>query len=88
MDLLDKLEAGLDGFGLMRGDFAIPKRLLFGGLLGAFVISYIKPESMFYEGVPRPWSMLVSEEDSEIPPTTTPWFVVAIGGALILGMFV
>lgn len=88
LSAIDSIEAFLDKFGLMRGEYAIAKRFLFGGLLGAFVISYIKPSSMFQDGIPRPWSMLVSEEDSEIAPTSFPWFFGAILGSAFLGLFI
>lgn len=88
LSIIDSIESALDGFGLMRGDFAIPKRFFVGGLLGAFIITYVKPEFMFHEGRPRPWSMLVSDQDSDIPPTSMPWFMFAIGGAVLLGLFI
>ena len=91
MDIVTKplewIEGGLDNMGLMRGGAAVPKRMVLGALIGAFIVTNLKPDSMFEDGMARPWNLIASEDDP-ISPTTTPWWFSALFGALILGVFI
>lgn len=84
MDLLDKIENGLDGLGLMSSEYAPMKRFAVGSLIGLFIVSYIKPNSMFYNGVPRPWNLMSESEES----TSIPYWVVPLFTGSILGIFI
>ena len=61
-------ERFFDGLGLMTGEFAISKRMIVGGLLGAFVVTYFKPSYMFESGQPRPWSLTAAPAVNSIQP--------------------
>lgn len=87
MSVIDGAERALDGLGLMTGDMAIPKRFLFGALLGAFLVTYIKPSSMFEGGKPKPWSMMVGA-DNAADATPVPWFMVPIATGVMLSTFI
>jgi hypothetical protein len=87
MSVIDGAERALDGLGLMTGDMAIPKRFLFGALLGAFLVTYIKPSIMFEGGKPKPWSMMVGA-DNAADATPVPWFMVPIATGVMLSTFI
>lgn len=72
---------------IFLGDMAIPKRFLFGALLGAFLVTYIKPSSMFEGGKPKPWSLMVSP-DNAADATHVPWFMVPIATGVMLSTFI
>jgi len=82
-------ERFFDGLGLMTGEYAIPKRMVVGGLLGAFVVTYFKPELMFENGQPRPWNMVSDAKTPNAPnPTSLPWWTVPAAGAFIGGVLI
>ncbi len=85
--VVDTTERVLAPLGLMTGEYAIPKRMITGGLVGALIVSYLKPSSMYYHGQPRPWSLLTGD-DSSIPPTNFPWYFASLIGAFILGVLI
>lgn len=87
MSVIDGAERALDGLGLMTGDMAIPKRFLFGALLGAFLVTYIKPTSMFEAGKAKPWSLMVGP-DAAADATPVPWFMVPIATGAALSMLI
>ena len=82
--VIDRFESALDGIGLMRGPMAIPKRLVFGAILGGLVVTYIKPNFMFVDGQPREWSVTSEDDDA----TLFPWWSLPIVGALLFGVFI
>ncbi len=86
--LIDKVERTLEPWGLMSGPYAVPARMLFGATLGAAVVVFIKPDSMFEDGVPRPWYFLSSDQKEGPRPTHTPWLIGPALGAIFFGMFV
>lgn len=96
MEAADKLigtvEAVLEPLGLMSGDFAIPKRLLFGAVVGGLVVVLLKPSAMFDpEGNARPWGFMLSAEQqkaSSTPATSTPWIFGPIFGAFVFGALI
>lgn len=87
MSIIDATERALDGIGLMTGEAAIPKRFLFGALIGGFLVTYIKPSSMFEAGRPRPWSLMVSKDEAA-DATPVPWYFVPVGTGLALSMLI
>lgn len=87
MSVIDGAERALDGLGLMTGDNAIPKRFLFGALIGAFLVTYIKPSSMFEAGKPKPWSLMVGPDNAG-DATPVPWFLVPIATGIALSTFI
>lgn len=87
--LIDTIEKSLAPLGLMDGNTAIPKRFLFGGILGGVVVALVKPDSMFENGVARPWSFLSGPNAGNGPkPTSTPWLIGPAVGAIFFGLFV
>jgi hypothetical protein len=84
---IDGAERFFDGMGLMTGSMAIPKRMMIGGLVGAFLVTYFKPSAMFEAGKPRPWSMFGGSDKG--PETTLiPWWSVPALGAFIGGVLI
>lgn len=84
MELFQSIEEGLDGLGLMSSDYAELKRFTVGSLLGLFIVTFLKPDSMFINGVPRPWSLISDSEES----TSVPYFVVPLITGALLGLFI
>lgn len=88
-NFIDTTEKVLTPLGLMEGQSAVPKRMLAGGVLGGILIALIKPNSMFENGVARPWSFTAGSGPTKGPkPTSTPWFIVPAISAVFLGLFV
>jgi hypothetical protein len=86
---IDTTEKVLTPLGLMEGESAVPKRMLAGAVVGGIVVALLKPDSMFENGTPRPWSFTAGSGPTQGPkPTTTPWFIVPALGAIFLGLFV
>lgn len=88
--VVDTVEKTLTPLGMMTGDYAVPKRMALGGVIGGMVVSWLKPPQMFApNGRPRPWSAFQSVADANgLEPTGTPWFIGPILGALLLGVFI
>lgn len=86
--IIDTLERFFDGMGLMTGEGAIIKRILFGAVLGGFLVTYLKPALMFENGVPRPFSLITSPTETGIKPTMLPWWSAAVVGAFISGFLI
>lgn len=86
--IIDTLEKTLMPLGLMEGPNAVPYRMLVGAVIGGLVVTYIKPQSMFQGGMPRPWSFFETDPESGIAPTSTPWYIGPVAGAVLLGVFV
>lgn len=87
--VVDTVEKTLTPLGLMTGEYAIPKRMLFGGVIGGAVVSWIKPPQMFTGGRPRPWSAFQKVADANgLEPTSTPWFLGPIAGAFVFGVLI
>lgn len=86
---IDTMENVLEPLGLMTGEYAVGKRLIVGGILGGFVVTWLKPEIMFEKGTgkPRPWSLITSDKTCG-NPTPLPWVIGPFVGAIILGVFV
>jgi len=84
---LDAAERFFDGMGLMAGDYAVPKRMMIGALLGAFVVTYFKPGLMFESGQPRQWALWKSPDDASTP-TALPWWTAPLAGAAITGVLI
>lgn len=79
------VEGGLDGLGLMRGDYAILKRMGFGFALGSVAILLVKPDYMFrQDGSAREWSLFSEDSDSVL----VPWYVFAGIFSLFFGVFI
>jgi hypothetical protein len=85
--VVDSAERALDGLGLMTGDMAIPKRFLFGSVLGAFIFTYLKPSLMFEASKPKPWSLMVSP-DNAADATPVPWWLASAGVGVLLATFI
>lgn len=78
------LEDFLDFFGLMRGDYAPTKRIVFGTLLTACTLSYLEPSLTHINGQPRPWKLLDNSQTS----TWTPWWLLSGSVGFVLGVFI
>jgi len=87
--IVDGVERFFDGMGLMTGEYAVPKRMVVGGLIGAFLVTYFKPSVMFEAGRPRPWSIMSDANTMDSPaPTSIPWWVAPAAGAFIGGVLI
>lgn len=86
--IIDTLERFFDGMGLMTGEGAIIKRILFGAVLGGFLVTYLKPSIMFENGVQRPFALLTGPSEGGITPTYTPWWTAAVLGAFVAGFLI
>lgn len=82
----DSLEMIFDGLGLMRGDWAILKRFLFGAGIGTIIVMWVQPHFAFARGQFRPWKVLGDKED--VPATWMPWWAISIIGGLIPALFI
>lgn len=88
--IVDTIERVLEPLGLMTGPYAVPLRMLFGAAVGGAIVVFIKPNSMFEDGVPRPWSFLSSgrSNPNEPTPTQTPWLLGPAIGSLFFGVLI
>lgn len=83
--IVDTVENVITPLGLMTGDYACGKRFIVGGIIGGFIVTWLKPEAMFTkEQTPRPWNVL---SESSIA-TSTPWLIGPVIGGIIMGMFI
>jgi len=87
LESINYMESFFDKFGLMTGDGAVIRRMALGAIIGSLVITYIKPDYMFQNGLPRPWSAL-SNGSEELSATRVPWFAVPVGLAVLFGVFI
>ena len=56
------------------------------GTATAVGLFFLEPEFAFYNRKARPWSLLTGPDDeSEVPPTKVPWYVLA-GSAALFGL--
>lgn len=85
--VIDSAERFMDGMGLMTGEYAIIKRAAFGALIGAFIVSYLKPDIMFESGQPRPWA-LTAGTDNAGESTMFPWWMGPLLGGVITGVLI
>jgi hypothetical protein len=86
-NLIESTEKALDGIGLMTGNNAIQKRIAFGAIIGGLLVSYIKPDFMFENGVPRPWKVF-PDKNNPITPTWIPWWIAPVLFAFFFGVCV
>jgi hypothetical protein len=88
--MMDAIESTLSNVGLTT-----PTRRFIGfGILAGALLYYYKPDSMFFDGYARPWSVTspyskqAPDDGSSIPPTSLPWWLAAalvgLGAALFL----
>lgn len=84
MDIITSVENFLDKFGLMTGPYAIPGRMVLGALLGGLIITWLRPSSMFINGVARPWSGYSNSEEA----TLITWWMVPMAFAFVLGVLI
>jgi hypothetical protein len=74
----------------MEGPLAVPARAAIGAALGWLVIAAIRPE-FAYDPVsqePRPWSSMPELWDGKGAPTSTPWILGPVVGAILLAGFI
>jgi hypothetical protein len=82
----DAVEGVYDSLGMMKGESAPAKRLLFTGAVAGGLAYAIKPRVSFDEkGAARPW---VLTSPSHPRATYFPWFMWAGIGGLLGGFFV
>jgi hypothetical protein len=82
----DAIEGVYGSLGMMEGESAPAKRLLFTGALAGGAAWAIKPAASFDEkGAPRPWILTTP---SHPRATYFPWFMWAGIGGLVGGFFV
>jgi len=86
-DIVAKVEAPLASIGLMSGENAIQRRFIFGAVLGGLLVTYIKPECMFENGVARPFKAWTPTDDG-IRPTWLPWWSVPVVFSIYFSMFI
>jgi hypothetical protein len=88
--LVNTVEQTLLPLGLMTGTYAVPKRMVFGAVVGGAVVSWLKPGAMFSpDGRMRPWN--VSQPDpgcDGVLPTNTPWWIGPGIGAFLFGVLI
>lgn len=90
----DFIERFLDSLGLMTGELAVVKRMVFGAGVGTGLVWLIKPAIMFDRntGVARPWTYFQAKDENQnnnkLDPTMFPWFVAPIIGAFVLGVLI
>lgn len=75
---MESVEGVLDSLGLMRGDFAIVSRIVFGTLVTGFLLTYTEP-SVFFDADGKSLGF----EDG-----TVPWWAVSVAVGAILGLFI
>lgn len=87
---MESIEKFFDGLGLMTGEYAVQKRMVFGAVIGGFIVTYIKPDLMFQNGTPRQWAFTknMGAVDDGTEPTLVPWWVVPVAGAIGAGVFI
>ncbi len=84
--IYEPIEQGLDSIGLMQGQSAPARRLVFGFALGSALTYIVRPSSMYNpDGSPRSWSVLDPEAADKSPVA---WWMpgAALGG--FMGLFV
>lgn len=82
----DYLEKSFDFLGLMRGDWAILKRFIFGAGIATIAIMWVQPNFAFVGGQFRPWKALSDSED--VPSTWFPWWMAVSLIGLIPAVFI
>lgn len=94
LGIYDALESFFDSLGLMTGELAIIKRMVFGAGVATGIAWLVKPAIMFDKntGVARPWTYFQSKDENQnnnkLEPTSFPWFVAPIIGAFVLGVLI
>lgn len=82
----DAVEGVYDSLGMMKGESAPAKRLLFTGAVAGGLAYAIKPSASFDEkGQPRPWALTSPQHPRR---TFFPWFFWAGIGGLVGGFFI
>lgn len=72
--------------GMMEGDSAPAKRLLFTAIMATGAVYAIRPSSSFDKnGRPRPWAITSPNHPHK---THLPWFLYAVAGGMFGGFFV
>ena len=85
-DVFHGVEGMFDSIGLMRGDAAPARRLVFGVLVGGAAMYLIKPTVAFrQDGRPRPW--VLSNPDAP-DKTAVPWWLPAAAAGFFCGFLV
>lgn len=82
---IGRIEEVFNSLGMMTGGGAIFKRIIIGGIIGGILVTWIKPDIMFTEGVARPWAML---EPGNADATQTPWYTAVVAGGFVTGFLV
>lgn len=94
LGIYDALEGFFDSLGLMTGELAVVKRMVFGAGVAMGIVWLMKPAIMFDKntGVARPWTYFQSKDENQnnnkLEPTSFPWFVAPIIGAFVLGVLI
>lgn len=88
--LVNTVEQTLVPLGLMTGEYAVPKRMGFGLVLGGMVVSWLKPSPMFSpDGRIRPWTVFQMDPGCDgVLPTNTPWWIGPVVGAFLFGVLI
>lgn len=66
------------------------RRFLAVAFVVGAVLYYAKPSIMFFDGVPRPWSLFGGggdPDDGGIPATSLPWWLAAVIAGALAGTF-
>lgn len=81
--LLLATEKFFDSLGMMTGEYAIPKRFLFGVIAGGSILFLAQPSFMFTEdGSMKPWNLITKGTEEEKKSTWIPFWM----GALAIGV--
>ena len=62
------------------------RRFAAGALATGGLLVSARPEAMFEDEQPRPWSMVVDSDETTVTPTMLPWWLAAGGVGLYLGL--
>lgn len=91
-DLVESIYGPITDFftsiGLGTGQYAPLLRFAFGfGVLG-LIVNMWKPGFAFEAGRPRSWALITEASEAPIQPTLMPWWLVAMMGGILTGVFI
>ena len=81
----DRVEKILDSLDLMTGEYADIKRMVFGFLFAAGLITVYKPNFAYVNGKPRPLKLL---DPTDKDATYFPWYIAGLGGSFLFGVMI
>lgn len=89
-----KAEGVMDSLGMMSGPLAMPKRAVFGAIVGYGIMEAVRPSFAYYDnGEPRPFalSQIASDRDTLTGMAHGTYFnnwMAAFTGAVVFSQFI